>query len=91
MKSIRPRKLVANLHIGTGSPDTTGYLVAVYGMLLPVLGNHITMEADFENAVWEGDVFAKGRITIFTIVLQACRVYFDKQLRIFIKEIKREA
>ncbi|MGN1146817.1 MAG: DUF2953 domain-containing protein, partial [Lachnospiraceae bacterium] len=90
LKSIRPRVLKANLRIGTGSPDTTGYLCGIYGMLLPALGNHVHMEADFEEAVWEGDVYAKGRITIFTILLQAGKLLLDKQLRIFIKELKRE-
>lgn len=90
LKSIRPRVLKANLHLGTGSPDTTGYLCGVYGMLLPVLGEHVHMEADFEEAVWEGDVYAKGRITVFTILLQAGKILLDKQLRILIKELKRE-
>lgn len=90
LKSIRPRVLKADLHIGTGSPDTTGYLCALYGMLLPVLGNNVSITADFEEAVWEGTVYAKGKITVFTILLQAGKIFFDKQLRIFIKQLKRE-
>lgn len=90
LKSIRPRVLKADLYIGTGSPDTTGYLCAVYGMLSPVLGNNVKITADFEKAVWEGRVYIKGRITIFTILLQALGIVLDKQLRTFIKELKRE-
>lgn len=90
IKSIRPRVLQANLRLGTGSPDTTGYLCGLYGMLLPVLGNHVNMTPDFEEAVWEGTLHAKGRITLFTILLQAGKILFDKQLRIFVNELKRE-
>lgn len=90
LKSIRPRVLKADLRIGTGSPDTTGYLCAVYGMLLPVLGEHVKFTADFEEAVVEGTFFAKGRITVFTILVQAAKVFFDNQLRTFIKQLKRE-
>lgn len=90
LKSIRPRVLKADLHIGTGSPDTTGYLCAAYGMLSPVLGNNVKITPDFEETVWEGRVFIKGRITLFTILWQALGIVLDKQLRTFIKELKRE-
>lgn len=90
LKSIRPRVLKASLHIGTGSPDTTGYLCALYGMMLPILGNHVILDADFEAAVWEGEFFLKGRITVFTLLRHAVGVLLDKQLRIFVKQLKRE-
>ncbi len=90
IKSICPRKLNANLHIGTGAPDTTGYVCAVYGILLPVCGNNINLEPDFDEKVFEGDFSLKGKITIFTLLRHALAVAFDKQLRIFLKELKRE-
>lgn len=90
LKSIRPRVLKADLHIGTGSPDTTGYLCAAYGMLSPVLGNNVRITPDFEETVWEGRVYIKGRITVFTILWQALGIVLDRQLWIFIKELKRE-
>lgn len=90
LKSIRPRKLKANLTLGTGAPDTTGYVCALYGMLSSILGKHVWFTADFEEKVFEGDFYAKGRITVFTLLVQALKVFFDKQLRIFIKQLKRE-
>ena len=90
LKSIRPRVLRADLRIGTGSPDTTGYLCAVYGMLSPVLGNNVRLAADFENTVWEGSILLKGKITVCTILRHALCVVMDRQLRIFVKELKRE-
>ena len=90
LKSIRPKVLKADLHIGTGSPDTTGYLCAVYGMLSPFLGNNVNLAADFENTVWEGRVDIKGNIVIFTVLWHVLCVVLDKQLRTFVKEMKRE-
>ncbi len=90
LKSIRPRKLKADLLVGTGSPDSTGYLCALYGMLSPILGKHVEFTADFEEKVFEGSFFAKGRITIFTILVQALKIVFDKQLQVFIRQLKRE-
>lgn len=91
LKSIRPRKAEAELLAGTGSPDTTGYLCALYGMLSPVLGKHVSFTADFEEKICKGSVFVKGRITIFTLLVQALKLFFDKQIRIFIKQLKKEA
>ncbi len=90
LKSIRPRKLQADLLVGTGSPDTTGYICALYGMLIPVFGEHVNFVSDFEEKVFEGHVYAKGKITIFTILVQALKLFFDKQIRIFISQLKRE-
>lgn len=90
LKSIRPRVLKCDLHIGTGSPDTTGYLCAAYGMLSPILGNNVRITPDFEEAIWEGRIYIKGRITIFTILRHALGIILDRQLKIFIKELKRE-
>ena len=93
LKSIRPRVIKANVRIGTGSPDTTAYIYGIYGMLMPILGKNvknINIDLDFENTVYEGEVFLKGRITLFTILVQAVKVLLDKQLHVFLKQLKRE-
>ena len=89
-KNIRPQKCRAELKIGTGEPDTTGYILAVHGMLYPLIGNNIAIEPDFENQVVEGTVFIKGRITIFVLVCVAIKLYFDEDIRHFLKRFKRE-
>ena len=90
LKSIRPRKLKANLQVGTGSPDTTGYVCALYGMLSPTLFKDVVLDADFEEAIFEGDFFAKGRITVFVLLVNAIKIITDKQLKVFLSELKRE-
>lgn len=90
IKNIRPSKLEAQLLVGTGSPDTTGYLLAVYGMLLPFLGKHIDITPDFERPVLQGEFSIKGRITFFVLLVNGAGVYFDKQLHILIGRLKRE-
>lgn len=90
LKSIRPRVLSADLLIGTGAPDTTGYLMGLYGMLFPVLGNTVNITPDFENTVWEGTFFAKGKIMLFVLLKHAASVALDKQLRTLLKDLKRE-
>ncbi|HKM34965.1 MAG TPA: hypothetical protein VJY54_09520 [Lachnospiraceae bacterium] len=90
LKKIMPKHFDAEIVVGTGSPDTTGYLCGLYGILLPVLGNHVNMTADFDQPICNGCVNARGHITFMTILIQAAKVYFDKQLWIFVKQLKRE-
>lgn len=91
LKSILPGKLTGNLLIGTGDPASTGQVLAVYGMLYPLIGNHIVITPDFEQQVMEGDLFIKGKITVFKVIKTAWIVYFNKDLRRLIKLFKREA
>lgn len=90
LKSMCPRRLEAELIIGTGSPDTTGYVMALAGMLYPVLGKHVNIEPDFEKTIFEGRIFFKGRMTLFVFLWQALRIFFDKDLRTVLKKLKRE-
>lgn len=90
LKSIRPRKIEGRLTFGTGSPDTTGYGMALYGMLSPFLGQNLSVTPDFEEAVLEGQLSAKGRIFIITLLYNGLRILLDRRLRQFIRKIKRE-
>ena len=90
LKSIRPRKLKADILVGTGEPDTTGYLMAVAGMMYPYLGRHVNITPDFDNTIFEGRVEFKGRITLFVIIIHVLKLYMDKELRNLINRFKRE-
>ncbi len=91
LKSISPRKIRGSVLIGTGDPASTGQILAVYGMLYPLLGNHIDIVPDFEQQIIEGDLYVKGKITVFKALKTAWIVYFNKDLRRLIKLLKREA
>lgn len=90
LKSIRPRKLETELVIGTGSPDTTGYVMALAGMMYPYFGRHVNIEPDFEKTIFEGKIFVKGRVTVFVLLWQALKIYRDKDLHTFLGKLKRE-
>lgn len=90
LKQIRPRKFSLQLHIGTGDPATTGQIVAWYSMLYPYIGNSIKINPEFDDKVLEGRLLAKGRITVVVLLSVAWKVYFDKNLRKFLKLLKKE-
>lgn len=87
--SIRPRKIKADIVFGASSPDTTGYCMAVYGILSPILGKRVCFTPDFEHAVFRGEFSLAGHITLFTIVMHACIFALDKKLRILIAKVKK--
>ena len=81
LKRLRPRKLKMNARIGTGSPDTTGYLYGIYGMILPKLGKGVCITPDFEQAILEGDFKASGHFTIACVLFHSVRLLMDKRLQ----------
>lgn len=91
LRSIRPRKIKGKLLIGTGDPAGTGQVLALYGILYPFLGNHIEVEPDFERKVLEGELFIKGKITVFRFLRTGWSVFFNRDLRRLLKLLKREA
>ncbi|MBQ7358757.1 MAG: hypothetical protein IJW63_01525 [Lachnospiraceae bacterium] len=90
LKGIAPKRCKGQLRVGTGSPDTTGYLLAIYGMFVPYLDKDFYLEPDFEEAICQGKLLIKGRIYLITVLVCILGFVFDKQLFVLLKELKRE-
>ncbi len=88
LKSIRPRKLRADILFGTGSPDTTGYALGIYGILSPHLNREVNITPDFTQAVLEGEIYAAGHITVFRVLRHAVMLVLDKRLRKLMRRLK---
>ena len=88
LKRLRPRKLEVNARVGTGSPDTTGYLYGIYGMILPKLGKGVCITPDFEQAILEGDFKVSGHFTVACVLFHSVRLLMDKRLQQLKHKIK---
>lgn len=88
LKHIRPRKLKTDILFGTGSPDSTGYLYGVYGMLSSFLGKNAYVAPDFSRRIFRGTLFAKGYINIWTLLVNILAVALDKRLHCLLKKVK---
>lgn len=88
VKSLRPRKLKAEILFGTGAPDTTGYVYGIYAMLMPMFGPSVLVTPDFQRAVFEGDFQASGFTTLVVLIWQVLRVVMDKRLKQFMDKLK---
>lgn len=89
-KNIRPKVIKAHIRIGFEDPSTTGQVLAVHGMLYPLLGNQVWLEPDFERQVLEGKALIKGRVTLFVLAKAALILYFDKNIRRVYQLLKKE-
>lgn len=90
IRNVRPRKCDVHLTVGTGDPASTGQILAIYGMLYPFIGNNVIVQADFENMILEGSLDIRGRVTAFTLLIAAFRLYRDKNIRQLLNLLKRE-
>ncbi len=65
MKGILPGNLFIKGTIGTGDPTTTGYVLALAGVLTAKFGNDIQIKGDFTKATAEDmEVRVKGKIVL---------------------------
>lgn len=87
-KHIRPRHLKADVLFGTGSPDTTGYCMGVYGMLSTSLGQTVSVTPDFTEKILEGTFTVSGHIVPVVLLINICKILLDKKLMKFIKKLK---
>lgn len=78
---IRPRKCRADILFGTGSPDTTGYLLGIYSILSLYLPEQIDVVPDFMERKLEGHISARGRIVPAVLLFHLLKLYQDKTLR----------
>lgn len=89
-KNFRPKRFKVYLHIGNEDPCVTGEIMAFYGMIYPFAGGQIEIVPEFQETVLEGDIKAKGRITLFVLITVLIRVYFDKNIRKLLQLLKKE-
>lgn len=90
-RSLKPKRFEAALVVGMDDPASTGEILAVCGMLYPILGPTVNVAGDFEKKRLEGRVFVKGKLRLFTFIRAAVRIYFNKDIRKLYGLLKKEA
>lgn len=83
---IFPTKITANLTFGTGDPCSTGQTLGVICAIYPAVLHKVHIIPNFEEKVFEGDLYAKGRIRVFTLLVAGLKLVFDKDFKHLIHE-----
>lgn len=88
---IRPRKVRMHITLGMGDPATTGEAIAAFSIIYPFIGKSITLTPRFDEEILEGDFYFRGYSQVFVLLHVASKVYFNKELRKFMKVLRKEA
>lgn len=80
-KIIKPKKYRIKIRYGFEEPETTGWLAVRLAVIYGLLGMDIELIPDFEQQILEGEVYLKGRMRLFGILLLAGQVYFNRLVK----------
>lgn len=89
LKHIKPDVFEMDLTFGAGDPASTGEILAVVGMLCPMLPDTVRIMPRFDESVLSGNVKIKGKIRVVVLLRHAFAIYRDKNLRHALKKIRR--
>ncbi len=85
LKHILPTRLKSEVTFGTGDPCSTGKALGAISILYSFYGDNIRITPDFENKIFEGNHYARGRIRIGSLLIILIRLILDKKF----KQLKR--
>jgi hypothetical protein len=81
LKHILPRKLKSTIVFGTGDPCTTGQALGAMGILYSFYGDNVRIIPDFQNKIFEGKHYARGRIRLVTVLIIVIKLVSDKRFK----------
>lgn len=90
LRHALPQKTNVNFIVGTGDPATTAQILAIHGILYPVIGETVHISPDFEKIRLEGDFDIRGRVRIAVVLDVVLRMILDKKTWRFIRQLKKE-
>lgn len=88
LKHIFPKKLTGHLDFGCEDPADTGYILAGLACIYPLVGDHCKVTPSFEKKMLDFDLTFRGRIMIGYCLWNLAFVWFDKDFRRLLCQIK---
>lgn len=90
-RKLAPKKYSVRLHLGFDDPAKMGEVLAVWGMLYPLHEGNVDIQPEFDRNVMEGCFSLKGNIRILVFLQAFCSIYFDKNIKRLIRQLKNGA
>lgn len=88
LRHIRPGTVRAEIEFGTGDPCMTGQALGAAAVFIACYGKAVQITPDFENEIWKGTLFLKGRIRLFTLLIICIKLILDKNFRHLVKNFR---
>lgn len=89
LKKWCPRDVQGNIRFGFEEPDLTGKVLALLGMIYPLVGAHLEIRPDFEEVVLDGDLSIQGRMRLSSAAKAAWSLVWNKNVRTTIRDIMK--
>lgn len=88
LKHIGPRRFHGTIHFGMEDPSTTGQVLGAVSLLMPWYQDHIVVAPDFEQQIFEGQLYAKGRVQIGFFLMLGLRILLNRNILRTIQEAR---
>jgi len=88
LKHMKPDKIKGYLHFGFEDPALTGYGMALYGMMIPVWGDFLHVEPEFDKQVLQGNIWIKGKLRTVHFIKSGLKLFLSKDIRKLITQVK---
>ncbi len=88
LKHIKPKKILADMVIGTGDPCNTGYLFGGISVVMAMWPGDYRLVPDFYDKRIEGKAYAKGRIRVGILLYYLVELLADKNIKRLLRIIK---
>lgn len=81
MNIIKPAKYNINIRYGFEDSATTGWVAVRLAVLYGLMGMDVSIIPDFDNSIFEGDIYMKGRFNLYSFLIICVRLYRNKSFR----------
>ena len=89
LKHSSPLKMKINLHFGFDDPAQTGQLLGAICAIYPQILGKVNLMPDFNQKVFEGDLYVRGRIRAINVIVIVVQLILNKEFKTVIKEAKQ--
>ena len=86
---LKPRHVEGSLRFGFEDPAVTGGILAAASLFYPLYEYHFDLEADFEEAVFEGEGRIGGALRLWWAAGALLRLVCRRNVRDLIRQIKK--
>lgn len=89
-KQILPRKLSGKVDFSLEDPASTGKVLMILGIVYPMLQGKVQVMPLFEDRTYfAGELYLKGRIRVFSLLIIVLKTWFDKRTKAFMGRIRK--
>lgn len=89
LRVLCPGKIRGNVRFGFDDPYLTGKTLAALGALYPFWARTLFVTPEFEEKVFEGDIFIKGKLRVISFIKSAAALLWQREVRKTVRDIRK--